>query len=164
MTLDNTKPDNTTIEILGGTAPSGKWVFFRADADLSGKDETKLQRFTFEVEPPTTRHSIAANGDVYEVLERLGLTSDLDKPIAPGTYSAALRLTTAFKRCVRMSAAEGDVYSPSVEALFQVPTEVLQQFQFELQRADELTQDDLAFFSKPAGDEKNDAGKTKIGS
>ena len=153
MNLETTKAETTKIEIIGGVAPSGKWVFFSPNADLSGKDETKLQRFTFEVESAATKHSVAANGHAYEVLEWLGLTSGPDGSVAPGTYSAALRLTTALLRCQKVTTAEGDTFHPTVGEMFAVPSPVLQQYQYEMRRADELTRDDLAFFTKAAAAE-----------
>ena len=120
--MGNTNAENTHIEIIGGMAPSGKWVFFLPDMDLSHLDESKVQRFTFEVEPALTRHSVAANGHAYEVLERLGLTSGLDGTIAPGTYSAALRLATALLRCRKMTTPDGDTFTPTVGEMFTVPS------------------------------------------
>ena len=173
MNPETTKAEFASIEIIGGIAPSGKWIFFRPDADLSHLDDSKVQRFTFEVEPAATKHSVAANGHAYEVLERLGLTPGPDGAVAPGTYSAALRLTTALLRCQRLITPGGDTLCPTVGDMFAVPSAVLQQYQYELGRSDELTRDDLAFFTKaapeealPAEDkaETKDAGKTGSGS
>ncbi len=139
------------IDVIGGIAPSGRWVFFRPTADFSKMDEGKLQRFAFETEPQTTRHSVAASGIVYEILERLGLTSLLaEGDLKTGAYNAALRLAIAILRCHRAATPTEVWQPPIVTQMMSLPPPVLSQYQFDLARADELTTDDLAFFQVAA--------------
>jgi hypothetical protein len=149
-----------TIVIIGGIPPSGRWVFFKASADFSKIDESKLQRFTFEVEGQSTRHSVAANGIVYEILERLGLVSPDTDDLKPGAYNAALRLAVAMARCQSLTTPDGVFIQPDLANMMSLPTSVLEQYQFELRQADELTSDELSFFhlaDEPAPEKATDS-------
>lgn len=148
MTDAMTQPREITV--VGGIAPSGRWIFFKPLADFSKLDESKLQRFIFRVDDQSTRHGVAANGIVYEVLDRLGLTSADTGDIKAGAYNAALRLAIAIMRCQGVTTPEGVFYSPDLANMMSLPSSVLDQYQIELRQSDELTQDELSFFHRGA--------------
>ena len=156
----------TTILVLAAIAPSGRAVLLDPKADLTTYDESKLTRLAFGAAPKNTGHSLRASAAVFEVLELGGIQPEEGVGYAVPVYNAAFRVALGVVRCERFATQSGDKDPRGDEAdepltvseFLSLPTRIQEKYLSELDQADRMDDEELAFFRKPA----QAGGKTAV--